>query len=121
MPSLNNRALLMEITAFVSENNIRQAALLMATNTKASTGSVTDRSIYLEANTSDTVIECIPGNKATMLKTTAGPVTVNAKLGASTTFTEFVIDSVMVLTTPITALQISNPGSSGIQLRFLQV
>jgi hypothetical protein len=121
MPSLNNKALLFEISAFIADNNIRRSVLTVATNTMATDGVVMDRSMIVQPNDTPAKIECIANNKATIIKCTGGPVMVTVTVGTNFTPVQFEIASVWIMTTAISNLSVFNSGSRAVQLRFIQV
>jgi len=121
MPSLNNKALLFEINTFVADNNIRRSVLTIATNTQSTDGVLNDRSLLVKTGLTDPLnIECVPNNKATIIKCTSGPLTVQVKLGANTDAVEFEVASVMILSTPVTDLKVINNGTRDVQMRIIQ-
>lgn len=121
MPSLNNRALLLQLEAFVADNNIRRSVLTTATNALSIDGVLNDRSLNVApALETPLSIECVPNNKTTVFRCVGGPLTVSAKFGTNVLPVEFEVLSMWVMSTPITELTVTNPGSRVVQLRIIQ-
>lgn len=116
---------MVQIEAFVAENNIRRSVLLCATNTQNASESLNDTSAVLKtpsATPADTLnFICAVGNKATMIRTTGGPVRATVTFGSQSPVT-FVIDSIFLVTTNVTALILRNESTvTPISVRIIQI
>lgn len=122
MPALNNKSLLLEVAAFVADNNIRRGVLTMATNSMATDGTFNDRSLNVATGLQTPVeVAVVPDNKMTLLKTTGGPIRVTAKIGENLNAVEFDVASVWVQSTEVKELSLINAGTRAVQVRILQV
>lgn len=122
---MTSRALLLQIEAFVAENNIRRSVLLCATNTQNASGSLSDMSAVLQTQAqppADSLnFVCATGNKATMIRTTTGPVRIVVTFEAQNPVT-FTVDSIFLVTSNISALSLHNDSlTTPISVRVIQI
>ena len=119
MPSTRNRALLMDLTAFIAENNVRRSILTVATNTLSTGEGILERSLVLTAGSTLT-LTAISGNQATVIRTTK-PLTCQMTIPNADPIT-FKITNLFVFTDTVTSLVLTNGESTAeAQIRFLQI
>lgn len=120
MPSIANTALLLQLEAYIAENNIRRGIQTVVANVQGGDSGLEDRSKLLAPAEAFTHTG-LTNNKATVIKVSA-PVTVDLT-NADGTLT-FTVASLFVFTDNITSLIITNPGAAGttpVRLRILQI
>lgn len=122
---MTSRALLVQIEAFVAENNIRRSVLLCATNTQNASDVVNDISAVLKSpaqTPADTLnFICATGNKATMIRTTGGPARITVTFSAQSPVT-FTLDSIFLITSNIVSLVVHNDSTTvPISVRIIQI
>ena len=120
MPSIANSALLLQLETFFAENNIRRGIQTVAVNLQGGDSGLDDRSKLL-AGQEVLAFTCLTGNKGTVIRCGA-PLTVTLTNGLGS-FT-MTVASLMVLTSNITGLSITNPAATGttpVRLRILQI
>jgi hypothetical protein len=107
MPSINNRALLLDLTAFIAENNIRRGVLTVATNTLSTGEGILERSMILDP-TATTTLQGLTGNQATVIKTNV-PLNVTLWLAQGEgENVQFVINTLFVWTDAIDHIDMTN-------------
>lgn len=122
MLSISNKALLLELAAYVADNNIRRGVLTTATHTMSTDGVLNDRSLIVKPGLDAPInIECVADNKTTVFKCTGGPLTVNARIGNNVQLIEFEVSSIWVMSTEVKEIKVKNPGERQVQLRIIQV
>jgi hypothetical protein len=105
-----NRALLLQLEAFVAENNIRRSVLLCGTNSRSADSSFSDRSGVLSAFPgagASVNFPCITINKMTVVKV-GSPVLLDLVLSSGGPTITITCDPLTVLSTQVYSLIIRN-------------
>lgn len=119
MPALSDRALLVELSLFSVDNNIRRGVLTVAANIPATDSAMLESSKILSPGESWTFTS-LTVNKGTIVRTQGGPVNLVADNGPETwTMT---INSLFVATSPLGDLTFTNPANatSNVLVRVIQ-
>lgn len=109
MPSMSDRALLMELNVLMVENHIRRGVLSVAANIQASEQEVIERSKTIQPNESWT-FESLDVNKGTIIRAQNGPINATITKGLETWTT--VINSLFVVTDELGDIVFSNPNTA---------
>ena len=118
MPSTNNRALLLQLEAFMADNNIRRGLFTVVANAQATDSNVIEQTFAIEPNTSRAFV-CLPTNTATVIRASK---TVKIKMKINQVDVEGDINSLFVYTGPLEEIELSvNLGQPTSQIRILQV
>lgn len=119
MPSTNNRALLVELTVFLAENNIRRGVAKFAVNAQASDSAYQEESRNL-APLGAYTYTCIDPNAMTILRASR-PVSVTITKGADVWET-FNVNSIFVFSDSFTSMVVTNlSATDSTNLTLLQV
>lgn len=118
MPSTNNRALLLQLEAFVADNNIRRGLFTVVANAQATDSNMIEQTFAIEAQSSRS-FTCLTVNTATVIRASR-PVKFKFKIDQ--TEVEGVINSLFVYTGPLTEIELSvDADQPTSQIRILQV
>ena len=119
MPSLSNRAMLLELTVYLAENNIRRSVMTAAINVQTTDQEVLERSKTIAALASWT-FESLSANRATVIRAIGGPIRAVITKGTETWTT--VVNSLFVITDEIGNIKFENQSTErDVQVRVMQV
>jgi hypothetical protein len=117
MPSIKNKALLLNVDVFLAENNIRRGISSFAVNAQAEDQAFREQSLIVPANTTKTYASLHP-NTLTVVRTTK-PLQVTMQRGEDAS--SFVINSIWIFSSAFDALVMNNEGSEDAQVFIVQV
>lgn len=119
MPTLSDRALLLELSLFSVDNNIRRGILTVAANIPATDSAMLESSRVLSPGESWT-FSSLSVNKGTVIRTQGGPI--NLEVANATETWTMTINSLFVVTSPLGDLTFTNPAlaTSNVLVRVIQ-
>lgn len=109
MPSTNNRALLLELTAFLAENNIRRGVLSVAVNAQSEGNAYEEKSRNVAASSSFTYTALVPNSLIVMRVTKPVRLTITK---ASVAWLPFMVNSLWVFSDAFDSVVIANLSST---------
>lgn len=109
MPSTNNRALLLELTAFLAENNIRRGVLNCAVNAQAEAAAYQEESRNIGPSSSYTYTSLSPNSMFVMRVTKPVRLTITK---ASVAWVAFVVNSLFVFSDSFDSVVIANQSTT---------
>ena len=109
MPSMSDRALLMELNVNMVENHIRRGVLSVAANIQSTDQEVIERSKTIQPD-DDWTFESLTVNKGTIIRAQNGPI--NAVITKGLETWTLVINSLFVITDEVGDIVFSNPDTA---------